>query len=167
MKYSLKVKRGNNMKSSLKKDKNIIIVSGGFDPIHEGHIALFNSASMCLGQFEKIYVLVNSDEWLMRKKGKSFQSFYTRKTIVENLHMVQEALAFDDSDNTAIMGIEKIVQDPKNSGAVFYFCNGGDRQKGTTPEDEYCAKNGVKSLYGIGGEDKKNSSSDILEGWKK
>lgn len=145
--------------------KKVIIVSGGFDPLHEGHISLFKSASEFRGDFNKIIVLLNSDEWLTRKKGKNFQSLYTRKTIIENLYMVGNVIDFDDSDDTAINGISKVLELYKNQNCEFYFCNGGDRQKTNTPEDEYCLKNNVKSVYGIGGEEKQNSSSTILKKW--
>lgn len=151
------------MKNTEKKD--IIIVSGGFDPLHEGHIDLFNNASKCLGEDKKIHVLLNSDEWLARKKGSHFQNFHTRKTIIKHLNMVEAVHAFDDDEQgSCVHGIAKIVDMFKHHDNVdFHFCNGGDRNKTTTPEDEFCAAEGVNSIYE--GE-KKNSSSHILKAWK-
>ena len=77
----------------------IIVVSGGFDPIHKGHIALFNSAK-ALG--DKLVVALNSDKWLQRKKGRSFMLFEERRLIVRNLQMVDEVFSFNDNDNSAI-----------------------------------------------------------------
>ncbi len=150
----------------MSKKKKVVIVSGGFDPLHEGHIALFKDAAKCVGEEVKIHVLLNSDAWLTKKKGKNFQSFETRKSIIENLKMVENVYGFeDDLRGSCVNGIQKVIESHKNSETEFYFCNGGDRKKTTTPEDDFCDRLGVNSVYGVGGEDKKNSSSDILKKW--
>ena len=138
----------------------VVIVTGGFDPLHSGHIAYFKAAKelgdiLCVG--------VNSDEWLSRKKGRPFMPFEERKSIIENIKCVGMAFEFDDSDNSAINAIEVIKsQFPKNSQIIF--ANGGDRTKDNIPEMVF---DDVEFIFGVGGEDKKNSSSWILSNWDK
>lgn len=136
------------------------IVSGGFDPIHEGHIEMIKaSASASNG----VIVLVNSDEWLVRKKGKAFQTFNTRKTICENLKGVIEALGFNDDDDSASDGIRRVRE--KYPEAHLVFANGGDRGKDNIREDDVCKECRIDLAFGVGGEHKANSSSWILKKW--
>ena len=139
---------------------NIILISGGFDPIHSGHIKLINDAN----KYGDVIVLLNSDEWLRNKKGKEFLSFDERKIIMENIKGVIDVIQFDDSDKTCIDGIKKAKSLYKNN--IIKFANGGDRNNETTPEKEFCDKNDIETLFGIGGNDKSNSSSWILKKWK-
>ena len=83
--------------------KNIVLISGGFDPIHSGHIALIQEAS----KYGDVVVLLNSDEWLRQKKGKEFLSFKEREIILSSIKNVIEVIEFDDSDKTCIDGIKK------------------------------------------------------------
>ena len=136
------------------------IVSGGFDPIHEGHIAMIvESAKFSDG----VIVLANSDDWLCRKKGKNFYSMSTRRAILENIKGVIDVIEFDDSDNSACDGIRKVRQ--KYPDAELIFANGGDRTKDNIPEMPTCAECGVEIVFGVGGENKANSSSWILNKW--
>ena len=80
------------------------IVSGGFDPLHEGHIDMIKSSAQAS---DGVIVLANSDNWLCRKKGKNFHSITTRRAILENLKGVIDVLEFDDTDNSASDGIRK------------------------------------------------------------
>ena len=139
---------------------NIILISGGFDPIHSGHIKLINDAS----KYGDVIVLLNSDEWLRNKKGKEFLPFDERKIIMKNIKGVIDVIEFDDSDKTCIDGIKKAKSLYKNN--IIKFANGGDRNNETTPEKEFCDKNDIETLFGIGGNDKSNSSSLILKKWK-
>ena len=139
---------------------NIILISGGFDPIHSGHIKLINDSS----KYGNVIVLLNSDEWLRNKKGKEFLSFDERKIIMKNIKGVIDVIEFDDSDKTCIDGIKKAKSLYKNN--IIKFANGGDRNNETTPEKEFCDKNDIETLFGIGGNDKSNSSSWILKKWK-
>lgn len=82
--------------------KKYYIVSGGFDPIHEGHIAMIRASA---AESDGVILLLNSDDWLTRKKGTNFMNFQTRKIICENLKGVLEVIAFDDADNSASDGI--------------------------------------------------------------
>lgn len=140
--------------------KTYYIVSGGFDPIHEGHIELIKASAAAS---DGVIVLVNSDEWLRRKKGKNFQDFYTRKTICENFKGVIEAMGFDDSDNSACDGIRKVRA--KYPDVHIVFANGGDRRKDNIPETEVCKECQIDLAFGVGGDNKANSSSSILKRW--
>ena len=139
---------------------NIILVSGGFDPIHSGHIKLINDAN----KYGDVIVLLNSDEWLRNKKGKEFLPFDERKIIMNNIKGVIDVIKFDDSDKTCIDGIKKAKSLYKNN--IIKFANGGDRNNETTPEKEFCDKNDIETLFGMGGNNKSNSSSWILKKWK-
>lgn len=137
----------------------IIIVSGGFDPIHSGHIAYFSSAKS-LG--DKLIVALNSDDWLEKKKGKYFMPFSERKIIIENITFVDEVLDFkDDEVGSCINALEKVKRLYPND--EIYFANGGDRTNKNIPE---MSVSGVNFIFGIGGDDKKNSSSWILKNWQ-
>lgn len=134
------------------------IVSGGFDPIHEGHIAMIKDASKVS---DGVIVLVNSDAWLCRKKGKNFYTINSRKAILENIKGVIDVLEFNDSDNSACDGIKKVrIKYPKDD---LVFANGGDRNQHNIPEIPTCEKYNVKLEFGVGGDFKLNSSSWILK----
>ena len=136
------------------------IVSGGFDPIHEGHIEMIKASAAAS---DGVIVLVNSDAWLCRKKGKNFQNIKTRRTILENLKGVIDVLEFDDADNSSSDGIRKART--KYPAAKLFFANGGDRGKDNIPEIPTCRECQVEPIFGIGGTNKANSSSWILQKW--
>lgn len=138
--------------------KKIIVVSGGFDPVHSGHILMFNSAKE---QGDYLIVGVNSDEWLRRKKGVEFMPWVERAAIVSNFKSVDEVMMFDDSDGTACDLLEQVKKKYPND--IILFANGGDRTIINIPEMNV---QGVNFIFGIGGEHKANSSSWILEKWK-
>ena len=138
----------------------MVIVTGGFDPLHSGHIAYFKAAKE-LGDY--LVVGVNSDEWLARKKGRSFMPYEERKSIVQEIGVVDEIIAFDDSDNTASDAIRQTMS--KWPQEDYIFANGGDRTKENIPEMEVFHPR-LTFKFGVGGEDKKNSSSWILEEYK-
>lgn len=140
----------------------IVIVSGGFDPIHSGHIQMINDAS----KYGGVVVLLNSDEWLIRKKGKAFMNWDERYSIISNLKNVHSVFDFDDSDGTACDGIRQVYG--AFGSSTIYFANGGDRKFNTTPsfEQSLCNDLGIECLWGIGGDYKKNSSSTILTDWQ-
>ena len=139
---------------------DIILVSGGFDPIHSGHIKLINDAN----KYGDVVVLLNSDAWLRNKKGREFLPFDERKIIMQNIKGVLDVLDFDDSDNTCIDGLRKVKK--KYTNSIIKFANGGDRNDETTPETAFCNQNNIEALWGIGGNNKSNSSSWILKKWK-
>ena len=108
----------------------IVFVSGGFDPIHSGHIAHFKAAKM-LG--DKLIIGLNSDQWLINKKSKYFMPFSERKTIIENLEIVDEVIDFEDDEfGSCALGLEKLKVLYPNDEIIF--CNGGDRNEGNIHE---------------------------------
>ena len=137
----------------------VSVASGGFDPIHSGHIAYLNAAKK---QGDTLIVALNSDAWLANKKGQPFMSFEERKTILENLSCVDEVISFlDDELGSCINALAAIKQKYPNEHIIF--CNGGDRNDSNIPE---MSIKGIDFRFGIGGEDKKNSSSWILKNWQ-
>jgi cytidyltransferase-like protein len=140
----------------------IVLVTGGFDPLHSGHIEYFKAARE-LG--DKLIVGLNSDEWLTRKKGQPFMPWQERAAIVANLQVVDRVINFDDSDNSAKDAIRKARSIFPNHDIIF--ANGGDRTKENIPEmdllNEYL---NLQFVFGVGGENKMNSSSWILREWK-
>ena len=142
--------------------KRIVLITGGFDPLHSGHIAYINSARE-LG--DSLIVGVNSDEWLRRKKGQEFMPWEERATIISALHNVDRVINFDDSDNSAKDAIRKVRSIYPT--AQIIFANGGDRTKENIPEMDLLEEMlHLDFVFGVGGEDKKNSSSWILQEWK-
>lgn len=141
--------------------KKIVIVTGGFDPIHSGHIAYFKAAKQ-LGDI--LVVGLNSDAWLTRKKGKPFMPLTERIALVSELAVVDEVITYNDDDGSSKDAIVKVRRDYPD--ATIVFANGGDRTKENIPEMDL-ADSKLEFAFGVGGEDKKNSSSWILEDWKK
>jgi cytidyltransferase-like protein len=139
--------------------KNVtVVVSGGFDPLHSGHIAYITAAAK-LG--DRLVVGVNSDAWLMIKKGQAFMPLKERLAVLRAMRCVDEAVSFDDTDGTAVKLIEAVqAMYPKDQ---IVFANGGDRTSENIPE---MAVADAKFVFGVGGTDKKNSSSWILEDWR-
>jgi D-beta-D-heptose 7-phosphate kinase/D-beta-D-heptose 1-phosphate adenosyltransferase len=138
--------------------EKVILVTGGFDPLHSGHIEYFKAAK-ALG--DVLVVGINSDSWLKRKKGKAFYSWQERFAIINNLGMVDHVIEFNDDNNNSINAIELTKQMFPVSNVVF--ANGGDRTSENIPEMDV---KGVEFKFGVGGENKMNSSSWILEEWK-
>ena len=139
--------------------KKLSLVTGGFDPIHSGHISYFKRAKD-LSNY--LVVGVNTEEWLTRKKGQYFQSWKERAEIIRHLDMVDAVISWDDEDDSACGAIAKCLE----IAETVIFANGGDRGKDNTPEvDKYGDHPCVEFAWGIGGDDKMNSSSWILHGY--
>jgi cytidyltransferase-like protein len=138
--------------------KTIVVVSGGFDPVHSGHIKLIKQARL-LG--DVLIVGINSDEWLARKKGRAFMPWQERLCVLNNLSSVDEVYTFDDEDGTACHLLQQVRAHYPADRIIF--ANGGDRTQDNIPE---MAIAGVEFAFGVGGEDKSNSSSWILQEWK-
>jgi len=140
----------------------VVLVTGGFDPLHSGHLAYFEEAKK-LG--DKLIVGVNSDDWLTRKKGRPFMCFEERTSIIREMEIVDKVIGFDDSDDSACHAIFHTLS--THGDIKVIFANGGDRTNTTTPEyATYGDMPNVEFVFGVGGEDKKNSSSWILDEWK-
>jgi cytidyltransferase-like protein len=139
---------------------SIVLITGGFDPVHSGHIDYIRAAKQ-LGH--RLIVGINSDAWLERKKGRAFMPLRERGTIVSNIVGVDQVIVFDDSDNSASDAIRQVrEQFPKDR---IVFANGGDRTADNIPEMSINDDN-LEFQFGVGGEFKRNSSSWILEEWK-
>ena len=142
--------------------RELVLVSGGFDPIHSGHIYLIQEAS----KYGDVIVLLNSDKWLREKKGREFLPFVERKTIMKSLKNVIDVLSFDDSDKTCVDGIRKAINKYPNHKIMFENCGDRNDKTSTDSEKKFCDKNNITTLWGVGGEYKSNSSSKILKRWQ-
>lgn len=138
----------------------VVLVTGGFDPIHSGHIAYIRAARE-LG--DVLIVGVNSDSWLSRKKGKPFMPTQEREVVISEFRSVDRVLVFDDSDGTAIDAINKVLDLYPDD--LVIFANGGDRTFDNIPEMSVESER-LQFVFGVGGDDKKNSSSWILAKYK-
>lgn len=140
--------------------KKIVLVTGGFDPLHSGHIAYFKAAKE-LG--DQLVVGINSDAWLTRKKGSPFMPWIERQRIIKELKMVDYTIEFNDDDNSSKSAIKLARQTWPDSQIIF--ANGGDRTHTNIPEMNIEDDN-VTFAFGVGGFNKANSSSWILQEWK-
>ena len=137
-------------------ESNAILVTGGFDPLHSGHIKLLKESHKC---HPNVIVGLNSDEWLSRKKGKPFMPYKERESILKELKCVHKVISFNDNDNSACDAIEQCLKDYN----TLIFANGGDRHNDNTIEyDLYNNNERVIFKWGVGGSNKQNSSSWIL-----
>ena len=140
--------------------KKISLVTGGFDPIHSGHISYFKRAK----DFSDYLVVgINTEEWLTNKKGQYFQSWVERAEIIRHLEMGDAVVSWEDDEvGSACGAIAKCLE----IAETVVFCNGGDRGSTNTPElDMYGNNSRVQFEFGVGGDDKRNSSSWILKGY--
>ena len=127
----------------------IVLVTGGFDPIHSGHIAYFKAAAT-LG--DMLIVGLNSDEWLERKKGRAFMPWNERLCVVNNLSMVNEVYTFDDTDGSARHFVQQVRAHYPDADLIF--ANGGDRTASNIPEMDIDDSR-LEFVFGVGGQDKK------------
>ena len=142
----------------------VVLVTGGFDPLHSGHIEYFKEAKK-LG--DKLIVAVNSDAWLTRKKGRPFMPFEERVALIKEMEIVDQTtyVMSDDVNDDAGGAIFHTLSTHGNIEIIF--ANGGDRKEGNVPEEEQWGNDPrVTFVYGVGGNNKMNSSSWILDEWK-
>ena len=136
--------------------KKVSLVTGGFDPIHSGHIAYFERAK---DLSDYLVVGLNTNEWLTRMIGQYFLPWIERAEIIRHLDMVDAVVSWEDDDDSACGAIAKCLEISEK----VIFCNGGDRIKTNTPEIKgYGDDPRVEFKFAIGGDDKMNSSSWIL-----
>ena len=140
--------------------KKIVLITGGFDPLHSGHIAYFKAAKQ-LGDI--LVVGVNSDAWLTRKKSAPFMPYMERASIVRNIVGVDFVIDFNDNDGSAKHAIQMVRQSYPQDKIIF--ANGGDRTDKNIPEMDLEDDN-LEFHFGVGGFNKANSSSWILQEWK-
>jgi len=138
----------------------IVLCTGGFDPLHSGHIE-YLTAAKALG--DKLIVGINSDSWLGRKKGRAFMPAGERIDVVQNLKVVDHCILFNDNDDSAIEAIKNVRM--LYPSADIIFANGGDRTNTNIPEMQF-EDIRIEFVFGVGGTNKANSSSWILEEWK-
>ncbi len=131
-------------------DPVTVAVSGGFDPIHKGHVRMIRAASA----FGSVVVIANSDEWLMRKKGYIFMPFEERAEILGSIKGVIAVYEARDDDNTVCESLKELKPN--------MFANGGDRKGDNVPEVALCEELGIQMLWNVGGE-KIQSSSWLVE----
>ena len=140
--------------------KTIVLITGGFDPLHLGHLA-YIEAARALGDI--LVVGVNSDAWLERKKGRAFMPGRERRAILHAMRGVDHVIEFEDKDDSARQAIRMVRQRYPQDHIIF--ANGGDRTQINIPEMDAVDSN-IEFRFGVGGENKANSSSWILEEWK-
>tara|TARA_Y100001972_G_C7603771_1_gene302569 strand:- start:492 stop:950 length:459 start_codon:yes stop_codon:yes gene_type:complete len=130
-----------------------VAVSGGFDPIHVGHVRMIQEAA----KFGSVIVILNSDSWLENKKGYKFMSWRERSEIISCIKGVERVVAVVDKDETVCQTLRNL----KSEVDLTYFANGGDRKLTNTPEMKVCDQIGVELLWNVGGE-KIQSSSQLV-----
>jgi cytidyltransferase-like protein len=143
--------------------KKIVLATGGFDPLHSGHLSYLKSAKS-LGDW--LVVGVNSDAWLTRKKGRPFMPVWERTELVQSLKFVDQVTFFSDqadADGSACHFIQETLD--LFPGSDIIFANGGDRTDKNIPEMEIKDPR-LSFVFGVGGFNKNNSSSWILDEWK-
>ena len=141
----------------MKKKYDFALVSGGFDPVHVGHLRMFKDAKKMA---DKVVVLLNNDEWLIKKKGKPFMTQNQRKEILEEFESISKVIIQKSSDTSSNKAIEEFVSDNPNKNICY--CNGGDRSSvKEIREEDICLKLGVNLHFGVGGEKKIESSSSF------
>ena len=143
------------------KKKVVVAVSGGFDPIHIGHVRMFESAKQ-LG--DRLVVILNNDNWLVLKKGRAFMTERERKEVIESIRFVDEVILTKHTLGTTDISICNELRELK----PHIFANGGDRKPSgdPVPEVAVCRELGIKMLYNVGRGGKVQSSSWLLKGYK-
>ena len=144
------------------KPKKLVMVSGGFDPVHIGHARLFNDAKK-LG--DKLVVVINNDHWIKLKKGSGFMSAKDRAELISAFRAVDKVIISKHKKNTKDMSICEDIKEIKPD----IFANGGDRKPGgdPVPEVAVCKELRIKMIYNVGKGGKIRSSSDLLKKYSK
>ena len=144
-------------KTSLKKIKKIVMVSGGFDPVHIGHVRMFEEAKK-LG--DELVVVINNDNWLHFKKGFAFMHENDRKEIIESFRSVDKVVLTSHEPGTNDITVCRELELIK----PHIFANGGDRKENVpVPEYEVCRRLGIEMVFNIGHGGKVRSSSELVK----
>ena len=143
-------------KPSSRKKKKVVMVSGGFDPVHIGHVRLFNEAKK-LG--DELVVLLNNDHWLRLKKGYVFMPEHERKEIIEAFHSVDKVVLSRHKKNTKDISV---VEDIK-AIRPHIFAKGGDRTYDNIPEVPICEELKCQMIFNLGRGGKVQSSSYLVK----
>ena len=135
--------------------KKSIVVSGGFDPLHVGHLRMMREAAV----YGKLTVIINSDDWLLRKKGYIFMPWEERAEIIGAYNFVEQVVEAKDDDRTVVENLRELMPD--------IFANGGDRLNNNTPETIFCKENNIEMMWGVGGGKIQSSSIMVTEATQK
>lgn len=141
---------------TVKKKPVVVAVSGGFDPLHIGHVRMFERAKR-LG--DTLVVILNNDNWLIRKKGYAFMPEKERKEIIEALRPVDRVVITSHAPGTDDMSVCRELRRIKPD----IFANGGDRKLGNIPEVPVCRAIGCRMIFNVGKGGKVQSSSSLVE----
>ena len=131
--------------------KKSIAVSGGFDPLHVGHLRMMQDAA----QHGNLTVIINSDEWLLRKKGYVFMPWEERAELIGAYDFVDHVVMAKDDNRTVVASLDELKPD--------IFANGGDRENVNTPEARFCRENNIEMIWGVGGGKIQSSSTMVKE----
>jgi D-beta-D-heptose 7-phosphate kinase/D-beta-D-heptose 1-phosphate adenosyltransferase len=153
-----KAASGSGLKPEEKKEPVVVAVSGGFDPIHVGHVRMFQEAKK-FG--DKLVVILNNDHWLRKKKQHVFMPDHERKELISALEVVDEVVLTDHGPDTEDMSVCSTLRKVR----PHIFANGGDRHAGNIPEVAVCEEIGAKMVFSVGMGGKVQSSSWLLKNY--
>ena len=142
-----------------KAKSQVVAVSGGFDPVHVGHVRMVNEAKKLAGPNGKLIVILNNDNWLKAKKGFVFMNERERKEIMQSLKNVDQVILTDHKKNPKDMSVCDTLIKIK----PHIFANGGDRTKKNIPELDLGIEWGMKMAFGVGKGGKVQSSSWLVK----
>jgi len=138
----------------MNEDRKIVVISGGFDPVHSGHVEYFKGARHLAGKNGRVVCILNSDDFLKSKKGYAFMDFNERKSVLEAMKYIDKVVKCIDKDQTVIKSLGSIKPD--------IFAKGGDRTLGNIPEKAICEELGIEMRFAVGG-GKSQSSSWLID----
>lgn len=143
-------------KSLSKNFKKVVMVSGGFDPVHVGHLDMFKEAKE-LG--DELVVVLNNDNWLKLKKGHAFMSEEDRKEIIESFKFVDRVVITSHEPDTEDISVCRELELLR----PHIFANGGDRKEDNIPEYGICKRLGIEMVFNVGKKGKIRSSSELVK----
>ncbi len=140
------------------KERNhrLVMVSGGFDPVHIGHVRMFEEAKK-LG--DELVVVINNDNWLTYKKGFAFMTQDDRKEIIESFRPVDRVILTAHSPDTNDISVCQEIRMIRPD----IFANGGDRKSDNIPEYALCEELGIEMVFNVGHGGKIRSSSELVQ----